>query len=94
MSPLSKASVARVLAVKGGYVEHRVDRGGATKHGITRARLAQHRGRRVTKAEVRALDRVEAIAIYKAVYWDALKADELFWGVLEGLRVLDSAEDS
>jgi lysozyme family protein len=72
-----EASVARVLAVEGGYVEHRADPGGATKHGITRFRLAQYRGRPVTKREVRALTKSEAVKIYKAVYWDALKADEL-----------------
>jgi lysozyme family protein len=31
----------------------------------------------VTKREVRALTKSEAVKIYKAVYWDALKADEL-----------------
>ena len=70
-------SVVRVLAVEGGYVEHRVDPGGATKHGVTRARLAQHRGRPVTKAEVRGLTIAEAVAIYRTLYWDALAADEL-----------------
>jgi lysozyme family protein len=72
-----EASVVRVLAVEGGYVEHRVDPGGATKHGITRVRLAQYRGRPVTKREVQALTTTEAVEIYKTVYWDALKADEL-----------------
>ena len=74
-------SVIRVLAVEGGYVEHRVDPGGATKHGVTRARLAQHRGRPVTKAEVRGLTIAEAVAIYRTLYWDALAADELPPGV-------------
>jgi lysozyme family protein len=70
-------SVIRVLAVEGGYVEHRVDPGGPTKHGVTRARLAQHRGRPVTKAEVRRLTAAEAVAIYRTLYWDALAADAL-----------------
>jgi lysozyme family protein len=80
-----EACVARVLAVEGGYVEHRVDRGGATKHGITRSRLPQHRGRSVTKAEVRALTKAEAVQIYRAVFWNGVRADELPPGLDDAL---------
>lgn len=76
-----ETSLARVLAVEGGYVEHRADPGGATKYGVTRHRLAQHRGRPVSKSEVRALTKAEAAAIYRAVYWDALRGDDLPAGI-------------
>lgn len=76
-----EASLARVLAVEGGYAEHRADSGGATKYGITRRRLAQHRGRAVSKSEVRALTTAEATVIYRAMYWDALRGDELPAGI-------------
>lgn len=44
------------------------DRGGPTKYGITQRTLAQHRGHPVTAADVQALGRAEALAIYRAEY--------------------------
>jgi len=66
-----------VLRWEGGYADHAADPGGATTYGITRKTLSRWRGRRVTKAEVRALTRDEAAAIYRAWYWDACRCDEL-----------------
>lgn len=74
-------SIAHVLAHEGGYVDHPADPGGATNMGITHKTLAAWRGRSVSKAEVKALTRMEAEAIYRANYWAAVKADQLPAGV-------------
>lgn len=85
-------ALACVLAHEGGYSDHPRDPGGATNLGITRAALAHHRGRQVTKAEVRALSRAEAAAIYRERYWAAIRGDELPAGV--DLAVFDLAVNS
>jgi lysozyme family protein len=76
-----EAALARVLAHEGGYVDHPLDPGGATKYGVTRATLAAWRGRPVSKAEVMALSRAEAGEIYRARYWKAVRGDELPTGL-------------
>lgn len=70
-----------LLQHEGGYVDHPHDRGGATNHGITQATLAAWRGKRVSKDDVRNLTVDEAIAIYRAQYWDAVRGDDLLPGV-------------
>ena len=70
-------SVALILAIEGGYADHPRDPGGATNRGVTRSTLAAWRGRSVSKADVRALSAAEAATIYRARYWDAVRADEL-----------------
>lgn len=86
------ASLAFVLAHEGGFVNHPRDPGGATNLGITRATLAVHRGRAVSVAEVRALTRAEAGAIYRASYWDAVRGDDLPAGL--DLALFDFAVNS
>ena len=71
------ACLKKVLEHEGGYVDHPADPGGATNLGITRATLARWRGRAVSKAEVKALTRVEAAKIYRAFYWDEIAGDAL-----------------
>jgi lysozyme family protein len=73
--------MAAVFKHEGGYVDHPADPGGATNLGITRATLSAYRGRQVSKAEVRALTKAEAKAIYKKQYWDTAGCDELPSGV-------------
>lgn len=70
-----------VLAYEGGYVDHPKDPGGATNLGITQAVLSEWRGKPVTKAQVKALTKKEAGAIYKARYWDKVRGDALPGGV-------------
>lgn len=81
-----------VLGFEGGYVNHPLDPGGATKFGITRATLQRARGRDVAIAEVMALTRHEAAVIYREHYWHAVRADELPAGV--DLAVFDTAVNS
>ena len=70
-----------ILGVEGGYVDHPEDPGGATNFGITQITLAHYRGEPVAKEDVQNLTRDEARDIYRALYWDACKADELRPGV-------------
>lgn len=71
------AAMALVFAHEGGFVNDPADPGGATKYGITHGTLAAWRRRPVTVAEVRAMTRAEARAIYRARYWRAIKADAM-----------------
>jgi lysozyme family protein len=58
----------RIIADEGGYVNDPADAGGPTKYGITLATLSAFRGRPCTAADVAALTRDDAIAIYDAKY--------------------------
>ena len=85
-------ALSLVLKHEGGYVDHPADPGGATNRGITLATLSTWRGRKVTKAEVKALTVEEASAIYRANYWNVVKGDDLPAGV--DLAVFDFAVNS
>lgn len=64
-----------LLAREGGakFTNNPNDRGGPTKYGVTARALGDYRrlGRPATAAEVAALDRPEAVALYRSVYWEA-----------------------
>lgn len=62
---------------EGGYVDHPNDPGGATNMGITLATLSRWRGGAVSKAELKALTRVEQRQIMKAFYYDVVRGDEM-----------------
>ena len=70
-----------VLASEGGYVNHPSDPGKATNMGITIATLSAWRGTKVTNKDVQNLTQAEALAIYKAQYWDTVRADQLPLGL-------------
>jgi lysozyme family protein len=80
-APSFPQALALTLNFEGGYSDHPLDPGGATQMGITRATLARYRGRPVSKAEVMALSRAEAAGIYRALFWDVIRGDELPAGV-------------
>lgn len=71
------ASMTEVLKWEGGFVDHPKDPGGATNMGITIRTLASWRRKTVTKADVKALSRREALDIYRANYSDPIRYDEL-----------------
>jgi lysozyme family protein len=85
-------SVALVLRHEGGFVHHPNDPGGATKFGIAHETLSRARGRAVSGDDVRALTREEAISIYRRLYWDTVRADDLPEPV--ALAVFDFAVNS
>lgn len=66
-----------VFRHEGGFVNHPQDPGGATNMGITIATLAAYRGRPVTVDEVRNMPKAVAREIYRARYWDVVRAGEL-----------------
>lgn len=63
----------QLLGHEGGYVAHPADPGGATMWGITE-RVARANG---YTGDMRALPVDLAKRIYRASYWDAVRADEL-----------------
>jgi lysozyme family protein len=70
-----------VFLTEGGYVDHPNDPGGATNLGITFAVLQKWRGHKISKQNVRDLNKPEARLIYKAWYWDKIKLDQMPAGV-------------
>lgn len=66
-----------VLAREGGFVSHPADRGGPTNRGITLPALGRHLGRPATLAELRALSKTAAAAIYRRDYYLAPRLNTL-----------------
>ncbi len=74
------AYMPQLFKHEGGYVDHPRDPGGATNLGITLKTLRAWRGQPVSKADVRALTKAEAEAIYRKEYWDRIGGDALLAG--------------
>lgn len=87
-----QAAMTLVLREEGGYSNNPADPGRATNFGITLATLSAFRGHQVTDADVKALTLGEAMTIYRANYWNAIKGDQLPSGI--DLAVLDYAVNS
>jgi lysozyme family protein len=85
-------AVELVLQHEGGFVQHPSDPGVATKFGITRETLSRVRGRPASVDGVRSLTEREAVSIYRRLYWDAVRAEELPPGL--DLAVFDLAVNS
>lgn len=79
---------ARLIAHEGGFVDHPADPGGATRWGVTE-RVARAHGYR---GSMRDFPISEARRIYRALYWDAVKADQLPAAVR--FHVFDAAVNS
>ena len=62
-----------LIDLEGGYVNHPADRGGPTKYGITEA-VARAHG---YSGSMRKLQREEAAAIYRRLYWLRPRFDEV-----------------
>lgn len=75
----------RLIGHEGGYSNHPNDPGGETMWGVTAA-VARGAG---YAGNMRDLTREQAKAIYRTLYWDAVKGDELA-GVL-AFQVFDAA---
>jgi len=70
-----------LLDHEGGFVDHPNDPGGATNLGVTRAVYEAWIGRRVSVDDMRALQRADVEPIYRAQYWDRVRADDLPAGI-------------
>jgi len=66
-----------VLQHEGGFAQHPRDPGGATKFGVTRETLSRARGQAASVEDVRRLTEPEALSIYRQLYWDPVRGDEL-----------------
>ena len=70
-----------LLKHEGGYVDDPVDPGGATNKGVTLATFRQCvqslLGIESTLANLRALTDAQAGTIYKALYWDKIRGDQI-----------------
>ena len=70
----------RLMRHEGGYVDLKSDAGGKTNMGVTFKTLARWRGvpaSTITKADMLALTKSEAMDIAEAIYWDACRCDDL-----------------
>lgn len=67
------AAFHRLLGHEGGFVDHPSDPGGATNWGVTE-RVARAHGYR---GDMRDLPVLVAKGIYRSMYWDAVRADDL-----------------
>lgn len=75
-------SLSLVLQHEGGYVNHPRDPGGATNRGVTQTVYNDWRvGSGLPERGVRDITDAEVMAIYKKLYWDKVKGDELPVGV-------------
>jgi len=82
-SPRYTAAVRHVLAVEGGFVDDPADRGGATKYGISLRFLASETKLEfdhdldgdLDGADIRALTRQDAVALYHRCFWQRIEAD-------------------
>lgn len=84
--------LAEVLRHEGGWADHPQDPGGATMKGVTIGTFAGFKGRKVTKAELRAISDADLQAIYRRGYWDKVRGDELPAGL--DLVAFDAAVNS
>lgn len=75
-------ALAAVLVHEGGYVNDPQDPGGATNKGVTQAVYDDWRhGQGAAPRSVRQLEPAEVQAIYRHLYWDRIKGDDLPSGV-------------
>jgi lysozyme family protein len=73
--------IPRTLAHEGGYVNHPSDPGGATNRGITIGTFRRYIKAKGKIADLKAMTQAQAVKVYEAQYWDAVKADQMPFGV-------------
>jgi lysozyme family protein len=85
-------ALVKVLKHEGGYVNHPRDPGGMTNLGVTKREWESWTGKAASEADMRALTPAKVAPLYKARYWDAVRADDLPAGV--DYAVFDAAVNS
>ena len=71
-----EAGISKTLTYEGGYTNHPSDPGGPTNWGITIADARMYWRKNATAADVKAMPKQVAIAIYRAKYWAKMGCDE------------------
>lgn len=66
-----------ILRWEGGFVNDPNDSGGATNKGVTLATYRRYKGEGATVDGLKAITDEEWTAIFKQMYWDKFKADEI-----------------
>lgn len=75
-------ALAAVLQHEGGYVNDPQDPGGATNKGVTQSVYDDwRRSQGLNPRSVRSLEQSEVEAIYRKLYWNAVRGDDLPAGV-------------
>lgn len=69
--------LAFVLKEEGGFVNNPADPGGATNHGVTKKVWEDFVGHPVTVDDMKALTIEQVGPLYKNLYWDRLRGDDL-----------------
>ena len=67
--------IDELLQAEGLWVDDPDDKGGATMRGITLKSYCDYLGRDVSKDELRAMPKEDAVKFYKSIYWDGAKVD-------------------
>lgn len=95
MSDNFRKAMTYILDVEGSkFVNHPKDRGGATKYGITFKTLCRYRRREdLDPFDVENLSLFEAKMIYKHLYWDRLRLDDIVL-VEKAIMIFDQAVHS
>ena len=71
------ACLALVLKSEGGYVNNKADPGGMTNLGVTKRTYEQYVGHPVDEETMRGLTPDTVAPLYRKMYWDAVRADDL-----------------
>lgn len=74
-------ALSEVLRDEGGFVDHPKDPGGATNKGITIATYRKWIDKDGTAEDLKRITDSQVQKIYRSVYWNAVKGDELPSGV-------------
>ena len=74
-------ALATVLKSEGGYVNNKADPGGMTNLGVTKRTYEQYVGHPVDEETMRGLTPEMVAPLYKKMYWDVVKGDQLPDGV-------------
>ena len=74
-------ALEHVLKHEGGFVNHPKDPGGMTNLGVTKAVWDEWIGRESNEDEMRNLKPEDVAPLYKKMYWDRVKGDDLPSGV-------------
>lgn len=74
-------ALEHVLKHEGGFVNHKLDKGGITNLGVTIAVWEEWIGRESSEDEMRNLKPEDVAPLYKKMYWDRVKGDDLPSGV-------------
>lgn len=76
-----ESSLAHTLKLEGGFTNHPSDPGGITNLGVTKKVWEEYAGHPVDEAFMRTLTPEIVAPLYRARYWNLVKADELPSGV-------------